>query len=53
MKPNKAARPDEIQPEFIKNGGLTLKQIIPINSEDMETRKSTPWIVRRYPVPNI
>jgi hypothetical protein len=28
MKPNKAAGPDEILPEFIKNGGLTLKQKI-------------------------
>ena len=28
MKPNKAAEPDEILPEFIKNGGLTLKQTI-------------------------
>ena len=28
MKPNKAAGPDEILPEFIKNGGLTLKQTI-------------------------
>ena len=28
MKSNKAAGPDEILPEFIKNGGLTLKQKI-------------------------
>ena len=28
MKPNKAAGPDEILPEFIKNGGLILKQKI-------------------------
>jgi len=28
MKPNKTAGPDEILPEFIKNGGLTLKQKI-------------------------
>jgi sorting nexin-29 len=28
MKPNNAAGPDEILPEFIKNGGLTLKQKI-------------------------
>jgi hypothetical protein len=26
MKPNKAAGPDEILPEFIKNGSLILKQ---------------------------
>jgi len=28
MKSNKAAGPDEILPEFMKNGGLTLKQKI-------------------------
>jgi len=28
LKPNKAAVPDEILPEFIKNGGLTFKQKI-------------------------
>ena len=28
MKPNKAAGPDEIHLEFIKNGGLVLKQKI-------------------------
>jgi len=28
MKSNKAAGPDKILPEFIKNGGLTLKQKI-------------------------
>jgi len=28
MNPNKAAGPDEILPEFIKNGCLTLKQKI-------------------------
>jgi len=28
MDPNKATGPDEILPEFIKNGGLTLKQKI-------------------------
>jgi len=28
MKPKKAAGPDEILSEFIKNGGLTLKQKI-------------------------
>jgi hypothetical protein len=28
MKSNTAAGPDEILPEFIKNGGLTLKQKI-------------------------
>jgi hypothetical protein len=28
LKPNKAAGPDEILPEFIKNGSLTLKQKI-------------------------
>jgi hypothetical protein len=33
MKPNKAAGPDEILPEFIKNTS--------INNEDMETRKDT------------
>jgi len=28
MRPNKAGGPDEILPEFIKNGDLTLKQKI-------------------------
>jgi len=39
MKPNKAAGPDEILPEFITNRGLTLKQNTSVNNEDTETTK--------------
>jgi len=38
MKPNKAAGPNEILPEFITNRGLTLKQNTSINNEDTETK---------------
>ena len=46
MKSNKAAGPDEILPEFIKNGGLTLKQKI-------HQLKNTLGMVRRNSVSNI
>jgi len=41
MKPNKAAGPDEILPEFIKKWrSHTKTENTSINSEDMETRKN-------------
>jgi len=54
MKPNKDAGPDEILPEFIKNGDLTLKQKIhQLIVKIWKQKKSTVWMVRRNPVSNI
>ena len=43
MKSNKAAGPDEILPEFIKNGGLTLKQKIHQLMVKIWKQEKIPW----------
>ena len=43
MKSNKAAGPDEILPEFIKNGSLTLKQKIHQLMVKIWKEEKIPW----------
>ena len=43
MKSNKATGPDEILPEFIKNGGLTLKQKIYQLMVKLWKQEKIPW----------
>jgi len=52
LKPNKAACPDEMLPEFIKNADLTLKQIIYQIIMKM-WKKNTLSKVRRNPVSSV